>query len=250
MSRRGHNFRKGNTMFRKGFTLIEMLVVIAIIGILASMLAGPLMRARTNALKSACINNLKQMGTTLILYETNYNVAPTGAGVTNDRSSALPIAAMFKANLLDNTKLVYCPVGTVTLIADDDANSMAKAATVATPWTAATVPVTGPITGTVTTTYLFTWEYTRGSPGNRVVAGDASAATGYSPNHGDSGTAWTEGANALSKDGSVKGTTTGANGYYVEGSKRGGNVTTTPYTQWGAGDLHADKDGTQIGKYN
>lgn len=235
-------------MFRKGFTLIEMLVVIAIIGILASMLAGPLMNARLTALKTNCTSNLKQIGVSLLMYETNNNVDPIGtAGIDTNARSALPIAALFKANLLDNSKLIYCPVGNVTLAADTD-NIVSQSNA-----TSATNLATGASTGPVTTTYLFTLYYKRGSPGNRVIAGDASASTtaAYSPNHGDSGTTaanWTNNANALCKDGSVKQTINSGTGYTVEGAqpKTG---TTTPGVLWGAGNVATDGTGTQIGAY-
>jgi prepilin-type N-terminal cleavage/methylation domain-containing protein/prepilin-type processing-associated H-X9-DG protein len=58
---------------RKGFTLIELLVVIAIIAILAAILFPVFAKAREKARQTACLNNQKQIVTSLLMYAQDNN---------------------------------------------------------------------------------------------------------------------------------------------------------------------------------
>jgi prepilin-type N-terminal cleavage/methylation domain-containing protein len=52
---------KMNTSRKSGFTLVEIMIVVAIIGLLAAIAIPNFVKARTASQKSACIANLKQV---------------------------------------------------------------------------------------------------------------------------------------------------------------------------------------------
>ncbi len=52
---------KNNTSRKSGFTLVEIMIVVAIIGLLAAIAIPNFVRARTQSQKNACINNLRQI---------------------------------------------------------------------------------------------------------------------------------------------------------------------------------------------
>ena len=56
-----------------GFTLIEILVVIAILAIIVAILVPVIMRAKNSAKQSSCIQNLRQIGQAFTMYMNDYD---------------------------------------------------------------------------------------------------------------------------------------------------------------------------------
>ena len=83
--------------FRISFTLVELLVVISIIGILASLLLPALSQAKETAKRISCINNLKQQYYGFVNYSTDFNGYLPGS----------PIYATTENRLCDDGTLSY-----------------------------------------------------------------------------------------------------------------------------------------------
>jgi prepilin-type N-terminal cleavage/methylation domain-containing protein/prepilin-type processing-associated H-X9-DG protein len=117
------------------FTLIEMLVVLAIVSLLAGMLLPALMRSREHGRQSVCRNNLGQIGKACIAYqgdngdffpafeqamltgETNSSLPASGQGA-DGTFQPMPSLACLYPSYVPDVKVFACPSTTdVPLIA-------------------------------------------------------------------------------------------------------------------------------------
>lgn len=92
----------------KGFTLIEILVVVAIISILAAFLFPLFARARENARRASCQSNLKQIGLSIMLYAQYYDSTYPMGGYVDPSNNKIVWQAVLQP-YVNNWQIFQCP---------------------------------------------------------------------------------------------------------------------------------------------
>lgn len=117
---------------KRGFTLIELLVVIAVIAVLMAILMPALQRARSQAKRTICSSNIKQVGVAMHMYAESWDgrMLPTTTPNGNASDDPMPwqavvvyslnardgddykpmhLAILYEEDFVKDPEVFYCP---------------------------------------------------------------------------------------------------------------------------------------------
>jgi len=103
--------RTGQRQAPRGFTLIEMLVVIAVIAILAALLFPVFSQAREKARQASCASNVRQLALGLLMYVQGHDetLPPVAYGTEGGSEDSVVLWAEMVAPYLKSDRVRLCP---------------------------------------------------------------------------------------------------------------------------------------------
>jgi len=99
--------------FRAGFTIIELLVVLAVLALLVALLLPALSKARETAVRVQCASNLRQQGMTWHIYATqNKDVLPYNRRNDFGKNTIVGSIKTQLFQLGSGPEIFLCPIST------------------------------------------------------------------------------------------------------------------------------------------